>query len=101
MGRKTVTISQETFDKLDEQRDGRVWDAFLEQLLDDTTTEPSRDVVEARITGTQYTELYGMLSGLDGKHSGTEHSSELAYDDVVTACRTALREELPDQVLQG
>lgn len=64
MGRKTITVSEQTFEALDEQRDGRTWDAFMSQLMDDTTTEPKREVTEARITDSQYTELFGMIDSL-------------------------------------
>ena len=62
MARKTITVSEETFDALDAQRDGRTWDAFMVALLDDATTESERSVIEAEITDDQYTELYGAIS---------------------------------------
>jgi len=64
VSRKTITVSEQTFGELDQQRDGRTWDAFLSQLMDETTTEATREVVGARITDSQYTELFGMVDSL-------------------------------------
>ena len=70
MGRKTITVSESTFQALDEQRDGRVWDAFLSQLLEESTTEPKREVVEARLTDAQYTELFGQMEAVKREIEG-------------------------------